>query len=290
MTSTQPTLEVVIASCNRPKLLTEALLSAIIAVSQCKAAETRVVVSDNSTNSHSASLLSVLHGDIEVRSRIDHLRGVDHFNLILREASSDYIMIMHDDDRLMPQFLNRLVQTLEKNPSLSAAAANAHLIDSDSIPKGSTMIKESNDILLSSPQELLWQYFGDNAYNIAPFPAYIYRRKAIEDIHLNEEMGGKHSDVSYLCKVTERGPVQWFSEPLYVYRQHASNDTRAYSVGDRISLLNYLDKRYRPSPSNDFLSSLRLEVSALASHPKPCRRSKLKRLFAGFKRQLMRDG
>ena len=93
---------------------------------------------------------------------------------------------------------------------------------------------------LNSVLDLLARYlsFGMNAP--APFPGYMYRTAKIQSLTMDNSKGRKHRDVSFLCKVCERGPILWSSDCYFYYRVHSSNDSRSEVVTNRLSLLRYI--------------------------------------------------
>jgi glycosyltransferase involved in cell wall biosynthesis len=120
-------LELVVLSHNRPGYLSQCIKSI---VSQETAFTYRLLVSDNSTNDLVAEMLANCWPEIETR-RFPGIPAVDHFRKAIELASSDFLMIYHDDDLLLPGCLQAMLSQLVADPALSAVACNANFYYAD---------------------------------------------------------------------------------------------------------------------------------------------------------------
>jgi|688.fasta_scaffold11767_5 hypothetical protein len=93
------TLDVVVLSHNRPKLLKRAMLAidnVDFGISVNK------IVSDNSSN-HS-EVRGVIENDWIIKERNSRISWIQHFILNLNECKSDWILITNDDDEILEEF------------------------------------------------------------------------------------------------------------------------------------------------------------------------------------------
>lgn len=119
------TLTIVVPTRDRPELLARCLRS----IFEQQPYRPEVIVSDNSTNDHAA-----VHG---LRSRYDfaYIRQsgkipvVGHQNLCLRMPTSQWVLLLHDDDELCPGSLGAVGECLANGPEVGIVMAGTQAID-----------------------------------------------------------------------------------------------------------------------------------------------------------------
>ena len=249
-----PHVQVFVLAHNRPQLLRETLFS--ILSQECS--EFELVVSDNSTNDDVQSLIaSEFEGKLAYRRRIPSLSPIRHFQKILEEANGDYVVLFHDDDRMLPGFVPVMRDFLEQFRNYSAAASNAYLHIEDRSTKrmfypGAMTVHE-----IKSGTEMAHHYLDMGIFRM-PFPGYMYRTAMIRGIFMDKSEGGKHSDVSFLIKVATVAPVAWLGQPLFEYRIHRGNDSWSEDVSARLSLLRYIYRTTLISKDSSIVGNYRL--------------------------------
>lgn len=113
-------------------------------------------------------------------------------------------------------------------------------------------------LLLRHPQDMLEYYFRKSEIGPAPFPAYMYRAVATRGLSLDRQHGGKYSDVSFLLKLLERGPIVWLPDVLMQYRYHEANDSGTPAMNDAASLVRFVGQRYGLNRSCTLVTEFRL--------------------------------
>jgi hypothetical protein len=155
--------------------------------------------------------------------------------------------VFHDDDVMLPEAVSKLVEEISQSDNTAAVGTNAFVLD------GKTRTKKLFDPYLTqlsnqfTPERLAIHYLQSMRGHV-PFPSYLYRRVKIEGLKMNYNEGQKHSDVSFLIKVSRRGSVRWLREPLMYYRCHGSNDSVKIDVPALFSLCRFLKKNINISP------------------------------------------
>lgn len=266
-------LDVVIATKDRPALLDQAISSVKQAAANCHPGIINIVISDNSELNHTRAMCSIFHSDVHYR-RFGPASALDHFRHILSSCNGKYLMIMHDDDRVLPFFFVNALSIFSQHPRLSAVASNAFVINESLEVTKPELFPQDNDVVIDNPTQLLSRYFSVDDYKISPFPSYIYNLEVIKGVCFSG-IAGKYSDLIFLCEVAECGQMRWSCDPQYVYRDHGSNDSKGYSYVDRQALYSCLYDRYKPSDSDSdsdcFLRLLRVELDlhqkSLSSSP-----------------------
>lgn len=96
-----------------------------------------VMVSDNSSTDGTASIAQS-YAELDPRFRYrrndSNLGAVQNYNLLFREASSEYFKWMPYDDIMAPTFLARCVEALDRDPSAVVGTTRVGLIDEDGTP------------------------------------------------------------------------------------------------------------------------------------------------------------
>jgi hypothetical protein len=170
--------------------------------------------------------------------------------------------MMHDDDRIMPGYIERVVELMNSDASLACVATNALIINEKQQVSERKFHDTTVDLRIGSVLELLECYFGSIPYSVMPFPAYCYRLSAIQGLAMATLAAGKYSDVLFLCSVVERGAMLWIREPLYVYRFHSSNDSCRVDFSALRSLLAILSDSYAAGDLRaPFLRALHYQAS-----------------------------
>lgn len=202
----------------------------------------RLVISDNSNNDEMHLLILAEFPTLEYRKRVPSISSLDHFNLSISEADTEYLCLFHDDDLMEPDYVDAMLKTIELHPYAVAYSCNAAVIDEENVPNDESFESRDAYITIENPRALAGRYFSRHPNGFAPFPAYIYRSSIVKNIPLNPTTGGKYSDFTWLLDISKVGPIVWNSAKLVRYRIHASNDGGFESARDRLRLLGYLKR------------------------------------------------
>ena len=221
---------------NRPALAKLAIKSVLRQTNR----DFRLIISDNSTNDELFRLVQTEFPTLEYRRRVPSLPALDHFNVSISEADTDFVCLFHDDDLMEPEYVSDMLKTIELHPQAVAYACNAVTIDGDFVRKGSFFESGDNHVIIETPRAMAGRYFSRYPNGFAPFPAYIYRSSVVKKIPIDPDTGGKYSDVTWLLEISKKGPIVWNSRELMRYRMHTANDSNIESLSDRLKLLGFL--------------------------------------------------
>lgn len=198
-----------------------------------------LVVSDNSTTTAVVEMLETEFPQIKVIRRIPALSAEEHYNCVLSEADKSFLVMFHDDDIMESNYVTKMMSLMTDYPQAIAAGCNANVILGVRQTKEGIMRAFKGTRLLASPQELVRTYMSLGDIGAAPFPGYMYRTAAIKGKAINWNEGGKHADVSFLCKLVTVAPIVWTDRRLISYRVHAGSDSGTECIGDRLSLVRF---------------------------------------------------
>lgn len=255
-------------------------LQAIEAINSILAQDDRrfhLVVSDNSTTDELRHLINNC-SDVTYLKRPKVLTAIEHTNLVLSEIQSEFFMLFHDDDLMLPNCVSSFWKAQELFPSAASFGGNAHLEKNHKYLGLSFQIAGTYYGPISS-NILMSRYFSRHQLGIAPLPSYIYNKRVLQDLRFNPS-GGKYSDVEWLSECAAKGPMIWISEPIMVYRLHDSNDSNIESLGDRLKFFAYLKFERHSLKTLNFIYYRRFlykkYISSVSRNDVDCRLEKMK--------------
>lgn len=239
-------LQIYILCRDRPEFAVECIASVLNNSSDI----VEIIISDNSVGDDVSRLINENFSGVRHIRRDPTLSSSEHFRTIVREASAEYLVMFHDDDVMMPGFVNTLLPIIESDRSVSAIASNAEVIDFDGRKTRRSFFRNNSaPLVIKNSCDLVSSYKTFGSKNgAAPFPAYMYRRSRLKAEMFNFEHGGKYSDVSFLLKVLKTGPFVWLPEPAILYRVHDGNDSKTLATTDRLRLKRFLihEEKFKP--------------------------------------------
>lgn len=231
-------LQIYIATHNRPEYIIECVNSAL---NQDDFTNVEVIVSDNSSNNITKDLINGHGLNVKYIKRSNVLSAIDHLNTIIKEADGEYLTIFHDDDMLLPDYIGRTRDILDRERNFVAAAPNSFYINGVFASNEKIRKSAANEII-ENQNILARQYIGITSSNPPPFPGYMYRVSCIKNILLDGTEAGKYCDLTFLIKLASVGKIYWISDPLMGYRIHSSNDTKKEDINHRLRLMRFIYK------------------------------------------------
>src|SRR5574344_260435 len=131
----------------------------------------KFVISDNSSNTQTLDAFKSkgLYDKVIYRKREKEYLSVDHFNLVLSEIDTQYFILFHDDDIMMPDYIETMYNAINGTPYV-AAGCNCYEMN-NTLVTNVTMLKSQNDIIIATVDDLIHQYC---VLSIVPYPSYIY--------------------------------------------------------------------------------------------------------------------
>lgn len=228
-------VQIIMMTCNR-------LDYSIIAINSILAQTYKnyeLIISDNSTNIFIVEKLKAKFPNLRIIQPKIHLSPIDHLNFVLKHADKEYLVMFHDDDVILPTYLEKMVSIMDKNKCLSAAAPNSIFINDIGKKIGFLWNGKKFDTKLISKEYLIKSYLGATGTEIATFPSYMYRLNKIKNLKFESKNGGRHSDASFLSEILKKGPIFWSSEILFQYRRHNLSSVLTEKLHHRKTLINY---------------------------------------------------
>jgi len=236
--NSRPNVTTFILSFNRPDFIKEAVKSLLNQTFQPE----NIVILDNCSSDEnlreilmlSEKKISVITASVNHTARWNYERALEMASTIYK---TKYIYIMHDDDRVLPSFLERMVELLEKNPSFSAATSKGYFIDSTG--KRTRHFFHSNpaaDLTLHSQSEVALSY--SKGEGIA-FPFVVIRNGTIQRVNRSAGLGIV-DDLTCMCRIAEIGPIIKSHLRLFEYRIHGSQESTLIDQSLRVKRDQFL--------------------------------------------------
>lgn len=220
-----PLVSVITPTYNRPHYLKEALVSALGQTYS----NIEIIVSDNCSPEDPRSLIeSFADGRIRFFRNSANLGMFTNTMNALKMAQGKYVAFLLDDDLWEPDFLEKLIPPLEKNPDLALAFCDHYVIDADSRIDEEKTREYSRRYKRADLQEGIYQPFYELALvqrAVSSATAAVMRRELINPESIPPEVGGSWDIyLNYLCCRTGMG-AYFYPGKLTRYRDHEQTDT-----------------------------------------------------------------
>jgi hypothetical protein len=195
-----------------------------------------IVISDNSGDPAKVSDIRNSFPSIPIVER-SHCTAQDHFIQIVSEATTNYCMILHDDDIILPNIIEDVLGSIERFPGYAAYGFNAYLLFGDH-PTNELYYKASCKYHEALSLELIKQSFSIFTGSHPPFPAYCYSTKFLREFFDSSSIStNKHDDLLLLIYMALRGKLLWISTPIIYYRIHELSDTAKECLYSRLGIV-----------------------------------------------------
>jgi len=229
-------LDLYIMAFERIDFIEEAILSALKQVTKNQKIKINLIISDNSISNAVEFFIKNKFPELQYIRR-HGLNVIEHHNSIIKESSSDYLIMFHDDDVMESNFIESGINVLESDKNFSAFACNAYILNRSSKTK-KKLVNISHDLIINDYMSLLDKYFLRGSIGHPPFSSYIYRNSFVHFDVMNFEAIGIHSDLALLISLVKQGKIYWSADCLINYRLHHNN--QIFKISERVKIINYL--------------------------------------------------
>jgi glycosyltransferase involved in cell wall biosynthesis len=217
-------VSVLIPTLNRLSLLKESLDSA----RRQSHADLEILVSDDGSTDGSQSFVCALEA-LDNRVRLlppNPQPGLfSNVNHLLRQSNGDAFCILADDDRLLPDFVAKLVEPLLQDNRIVASFCDHSVVDSTGVLL--TEATENNSLIYSRtslpagivPDALMQTLKGSMCMGFSLYRSSIFRQELF-DVNC-----GGAADFDYAIRAAQLGKLYYVKERLGEYRDHANSAT-----------------------------------------------------------------
>ncbi len=144
------------------------------------------------------------------------------------EVKTEFVMFMHDDDRLCLDFLEKQMAFLQENPTVCAVACNSYCIAENGERNGKVLRADfvnAKAELYSCSADVAKRYASDSCIL---FPTVVYKTEIVKKIKLRHVFE-KVVDPVFLCDIADSGIIAYQSAILYELRIHSEQHSTYFS-------------------------------------------------------------
>jgi glycosyltransferase involved in cell wall biosynthesis len=190
-----------------------------------------LIISDNaSTDGTEAICREYAAKDARIRyvRQAENRGPTANFQFVLDEAVGEYFMWAAADDLQKPTFVEKLVNLLDQHKDLCCAMSDVENIfdQSGKDPFVSYLDDIRTEYVLENWKKCRKRFFRNPTSNVFFCIYGLFRTEKLKRVELNYRGLVKYasaSEVPFLAKVSLFGRICSISEPLKIYRRHASS-------------------------------------------------------------------
>lgn len=251
-------ITVCILSYNRAAYLREAIASVL----EQSVAPKNIIVFDNGSKGDVYETVSKFesHGVHWQGSEVTH-SPIWNFKRAIANADSKYVFVMHDDDKINPDFLQKQVEFLESHQNVGAVTCNGFIIDETGKRNGKVVRADFVNVepeYYNCSVDIAIRYAGDGCI---PFSPTVYRTEFVRQVDFREEFG-KFCDAVFFCDMADKGTIVFRSDVLYECRVHSGQD----SIHSPLELVEKLENFLGSRKSNNQNDIVQLKKLLIKQH------------------------
>ncbi|MDB5259214.1 MAG: glycosyltransferase [Candidatus Taylorbacteria bacterium] len=226
MSRLEPIVSVCIPAYNREQFLHEAIQSVIGQTYR----NIEILVSDDASP---ADLSSVVKSFDDPRIRFfrqeRNLGFIGNWNFCIDQSRGDYIKIMGDDDRLLPECIEKEVASMLSNKARFICSNYQTIDDAGALIDNETFNDQSFRLLdgsgFISEKEFLTRYFSGDLRIGLP-AAITFEKSLIEETGLFDKSTGCPADADMWIRFMEKTDLYYQDETVLQLRWHTNNLSR----------------------------------------------------------------
>ncbi len=238
------TFSVVIPAFNGEKYIEKTIQSAL---NQSRMPDEVIIYDDNSSDRTNQICKKYADKIKYVHNAKGPSGFVNGWNQAIKEAKSDYISILHQDDILFPTFIQEVENALRANPSIKHIFSICNNIDNEGqfitdIEKYTSKKYKKNHTIFSGPEYVeAYQREYPGIVHLHRCPGVLTHRSIFESGCVYNPQAGHIADDDFFYRVGQLTSVLGIMTPLAAYRIHNNSETG--SIGD-YKLVERLAKDY----------------------------------------------
>jgi hypothetical protein len=219
-------LSIFILSYCRPQFLSEAVQSVL----DLDISKERIIVLDNgSPENIMQNFRKEFDQSITWVGSNQNNGPIWNFKRAIEMTTTKYLMVLHDDDRLIKDSICTQLEVFENNPFLAALSSNGYVINEDGSRLGQLVLPNMPDLgirTFNNSAQIAMHIYRDSCI---PFSPTIYKAEYLRltlqyfDGFLSKF--GPVGDVILQLKLADLGPIAINFAPLYECRRHELQDS-----------------------------------------------------------------
>lgn len=225
-------ISVIVPTYNRPDFL----LVAIKSIWEQSLLPDEIIIGDDSINDETERLVNerlISQSPVPIRyyRHKPSLKQTKNVDFILQKASHDLVLLLHDDDALLPSCLDLLYKPLAQNPEVVACFGKQYLMkNSGEIVKGAE-IKLNEKYYRTADREGIVEGDWAGTLQMLPSNAFLVRTKVAKEVgYLDEGRAGDAVDFYFGFRLGKNRKFYFVNKFTSNYRSTLDSITGSGSV------------------------------------------------------------
>ncbi|GHV50531.1 hypothetical protein FACS1894216_02880 [Synergistales bacterium] len=220
-----PRVTVAICTYNRAGFLAESIRSALNQTYR----DMKVVVFDDCSTDNTEDIVRSFGDEVEYIRNEQNLKLFGNMNKVIDMCDTEYLNVFHDDDRMFPYMIEKLVEALDANLSAGiAASCELHFLSKrDGIWESAKIPDPPNGtpcVLFNKNEYVRYILRVGGRHNLV-HPSIMLRKRSIDEVNMRYcEERGAALDMYFFLETNSKGiPLIALPFPLLEYRLHESS-------------------------------------------------------------------
>jgi hypothetical protein len=213
---------------NRSDLLRNAITSALSQSFHNLA----VLVADNASSDDTAAVVSSFNDErLHYVRRVDNIGSQDNFNKIVDEVSTEFVLILPDDDWLYPRHIEETLKALDAFPTAGFADTAYDVVDAVGMPiyHDQFRYQTKSAVDLESRTRLRERAMSEDW--LACWPTVLMRTEAVRAAgRFRPEDGDVMDDFGLLLRMSRSWDAVHIRSCLAAFRMHAATTTAEFGT------------------------------------------------------------
>jgi len=218
----RPDLSICVPTYERPDLLARALGS-VVEQGGILAERVELLVGDNSPSASRAvaeARLAQWAGPTQYIANIPSIGAIPNFNRCLERATGRYVLMLHDDDYLLPRAIEAILDAIDRAGGDRAILFGVDIVDDHGRRRRRQAFRTEERLL---PRQALFRLLSDSSF--VRIPSIVIRRDTFEAVGTFDESIGNPTDFELLIRVFARYGVWCQTATIAGYSVHAGAST-----------------------------------------------------------------
>ena len=215
-------IQIIVMTHNRAYLLGESIESILNQTSGVK----EIIVLDNESSDNTEDIVS--HYSSRGVKYLKTYGFLGNFNKAKEISNNKYVMLFHDDDILHPEYLEKVLQILNKEKNIAAVYSRYTEFNGLESPKNFSSLK--NNIRNGGGYYLFHNQKSFAKFmffiHIIAYATAVYKTNLFKEIDIEYQKFSKFNDWPFMCKFAKFGKVALLADKSAFYvRRHNGQDT-----------------------------------------------------------------
>ena len=219
-------LDIIIPTYNRAKYLKIALESLFESTTQWR----KTIILNNASTDNTLEVIEEVKSQypdrmVEVITNLTNIGNVGNFKRTQEIAENEYTAIFHDDDAIHPEYVERAMLLMMKNPE--AVLAVGGVVNLYHVNHDNWDLLPNVYVEFPSKDNAFYQLLIGRPI----FCTAIYKTSVYKSVSYQPEKYGKLHDICFMMDVTQYGSLIFLQGICGRWRQHPSSDSNTLSTG-----------------------------------------------------------